>query len=59
MAGNSTSVVTPQAGVLEGVNPMIWSASNPITVFIVQVMVVQAASCQALLWVASGIGGAS
>jgi hypothetical protein len=36
MATNGTKA-TPQAGVLEGANPMAWNASNPIAVFIVQV----------------------
>ena len=33
---NSTGA-PPQAGVLEGANPTEWNASNPITLFIIQV----------------------
>lgn len=39
--GNSTDgKVTPQAGVLEGANPIKYSASNPITLFIIQAMII-------------------
>lgn len=36
LTGNSTGA-PPQAGVLEGVNPIVYTPSNPITLFIVQV----------------------
>lgn len=40
-AGNSTDgKVAPQAGVLEGANPIKYSASNPITLFIIQAMII-------------------
>jgi hypothetical protein len=41
---NSTRVA-PQAGVLEGANPIEWSASNPIAVFIVQVCPIPPVGC--------------
>ncbi len=34
---SSTDRATPQAGVLEGASPVIYNASNPIILFIVQV----------------------
>ncbi len=33
---NGTAAAAPQAGVLEGVNPIAYSASNPILLFIIQ-----------------------
>ncbi len=33
---NGTAGAAPQAGVLEGVNPIAYSASNPILLFIIQ-----------------------
>ncbi|POS80054.1 K(+)/H(+) antiporter 1 [Diaporthe helianthi] len=40
-AGNSSDgKVAPQAGVLEGANPIKYSASNPITLFIIQAMII-------------------
>ncbi|CAP66813.1 uncharacterized protein PODANS_4_6920 [Podospora anserina S mat+] len=39
LTGNSTGA-PPQAGVLEGVNPIVYTPSNPITLFIVQAIIV-------------------
>ncbi|KAK7703688.1 hypothetical protein SLS64_009001 [Diaporthe eres] len=40
-AGNSSDgKVAPQTGVLEGANPIKYSASNPITLFIIQAMII-------------------
>ncbi|KAG8157593.1 hypothetical protein KVR01_012635 [Diaporthe batatas] len=37
---SSNGTVAPQAGVLEGANPIKYSASNPITLFIIQAMII-------------------
>jgi Kef-type K+ transport system membrane component KefB len=37
---SSDAKVAPQAGVLEGANPIRYSASNPITLFIIQAMII-------------------
>ncbi|KAK4201063.1 putative transporter [Triangularia verruculosa] len=39
VTGNSTGA-PPQAGILEGVNPIVYTPSNPITLFIVQAIIV-------------------
>jgi len=42
MAGGATNATgpPPQAGVLEGVNPIAYAPSNPITLFIIQAIIV-------------------
>ncbi|KAK3945544.1 putative K(+)/H(+) antiporter protein [Diplogelasinospora grovesii] len=40
LATNSSGSVPHQAGVLEGANPTVYSASNPITLFIIQASLV-------------------
>jgi hypothetical protein len=36
-SATSTNRATPQGGILEGGNPVVYSASNPIILFIIQV----------------------
>lgn len=39
-AGSNSTRVTPQAGVLEGANPLVYIPSSPITLFIIQAGIV-------------------
>ncbi|KAJ4414324.1 hypothetical protein N0V82_007994 [Gnomoniopsis sp. IMI 355080] len=47
--------VSPQAGVIEGGNPVAYSASNPITLFIIQAIIV-IIFCRILYWPLSYLG---
>jgi Kef-type K+ transport system membrane component KefB len=53
MSSNSTRV-TPQGGILEGGNPTVWDAKNPIVLFVIQAAII-VIFCRLLQWPLSKI----